>query len=199
MTVRYTTANGTARAPADYTAESGKLTFSPGQTTKTVTIAVRGENRREDTEYFKVGLSTARGAIIADGRGIGYIRDDDPDDPVVILTKSGPSTAAPRAYVTYSLSFRNLGPLPSRNASISDALPRGLSFISASGSGRYDSTTRRVRWSLGTVDVGETGILTLKTRVWSTVANGTVITNRADFRGDATWAAPAYATTVIRT
>ena len=43
MTVDYATADGTATAPADYTATSGTLIFTPGQTTKTVTV--RGQRR----------------------------------------------------------------------------------------------------------------------------------------------------------
>src|SRR3712207_7962446 len=38
----------------------------------------------------------------------GYIRDDDPDDPVVVLTKSGPADATAGSLITYTLSFRNL-------------------------------------------------------------------------------------------
>ena len=37
------TANGTATAGSDYTATSGTLTFSPGVTTRTLTVPVLGE------------------------------------------------------------------------------------------------------------------------------------------------------------
>ena len=40
VTVKYTTANGTAKAGSDYTSKSGTLTFAPGETTKTISIAV---------------------------------------------------------------------------------------------------------------------------------------------------------------
>ncbi len=43
VTVDYATANGTATSPADYTAASGTLTFTPGQTTKTIDVAVQGD------------------------------------------------------------------------------------------------------------------------------------------------------------
>ena len=36
VTVNYTTANGSATQPADYTTTSGTLTFTPGQATKTI-------------------------------------------------------------------------------------------------------------------------------------------------------------------
>ena len=39
-TVAYATSDGTATAGADYTAASGTLTFAPGQTVKTVVVAI---------------------------------------------------------------------------------------------------------------------------------------------------------------
>ena len=40
VTVSYQTANGTAEAGSDYAATSGTLTFSPGQTSKTITFQI---------------------------------------------------------------------------------------------------------------------------------------------------------------
>jgi chitinase len=77
VTVNYATSNGTATAPGDYTAASGTLTFSPGDTSKTVTVAVVGDTVPEPDETFTVGLSTPSGATIADGSGLGTIVDDD--------------------------------------------------------------------------------------------------------------------------
>ena len=42
VVVTYSTADGTAQAPGDYTAASGALTFAPNETTKTVTVNVSG-------------------------------------------------------------------------------------------------------------------------------------------------------------
>jgi hypothetical protein len=77
VTVAYATADGTAKAKSDYLATSGTLTFAPGETTKTITVAVKGDMRVEDDEYFTVNLSSAVGATIEDGRGIGSILNDD--------------------------------------------------------------------------------------------------------------------------
>ena len=40
VTVPYATADGTATAGSDYTSTSGTLTFTPGQTSQTVSVAV---------------------------------------------------------------------------------------------------------------------------------------------------------------
>ena len=77
VTVQYATADGTATASSDYTAASGTLTFAAGQTSKTVTVAVRGDTLVEGAETLRVVLSNASGATIASGAGTGTITNDD--------------------------------------------------------------------------------------------------------------------------
>ena len=57
VTVNYATANGTAVAPADYTAASGVLTFAPGTVTQPITVPVIGDTLDEPNETFTVNLS----------------------------------------------------------------------------------------------------------------------------------------------
>ena len=59
VTVDYATANGTASAGSDYTATSGTLTFTPGQTSKTITVMVNGDTTVEPDETFIVNLTNA--------------------------------------------------------------------------------------------------------------------------------------------
>ena len=59
VTVNWATANDTATAPADYTADTGTLTFTPGDTTKTITVAVQGDLLDEINERYFVNLSGA--------------------------------------------------------------------------------------------------------------------------------------------
>jgi probable HAF family extracellular repeat protein len=77
VTVVFATANGTAKAGEDYNATSGTLTFAPGETSKTITVVVRGDKKREEDETFFVDLSSAFGALLMDWRGLGTIQDDD--------------------------------------------------------------------------------------------------------------------------
>lgn len=76
VTVNCATASGTAVAGttgnADYIASSGTLTFSPGTTTRSIPVAVRGDTTAEPNETFFVNLST-----IADSQGRGTILNDD--------------------------------------------------------------------------------------------------------------------------
>jgi chitinase len=77
VTVAYQTLNGSAVAPADYTAASDILTFSPGQTSKTVRIAVAGDLAVEGPEEFSVVLGAVTNVAIADGQGLVTIVDND--------------------------------------------------------------------------------------------------------------------------
>lgn len=78
ITVSYQTENGTAQAGSDYTATSGTLTFSPGQTSKTITVNVKGDKTVEGNETFFVRLFNAStNALILDELGLGLILNDD--------------------------------------------------------------------------------------------------------------------------
>jgi hypothetical protein len=77
VTVRALTADGSARAPYDYYGKSVKLTFQPGQLTKTVYVAVRGDYRREPNETMFLLFAWPTNATIADASGTGGIINDD--------------------------------------------------------------------------------------------------------------------------
>ncbi len=77
VTVRYATVNGSALAGSDYTAASGVLTFMPGQTSKTLTVNLRGDTGVEPDGTFTVKLSAPTGATLRDGQGLGTILNDD--------------------------------------------------------------------------------------------------------------------------
>jgi Calx-beta domain len=77
VTVNWATADGTALQPSDYTPASGSLSFSPGETTKSVTVAVNGDTSAEPNETFLVILSAPSGATLADSQGQGTITNDD--------------------------------------------------------------------------------------------------------------------------
>ena len=53
------------------------LTFNPGETSKPITVAVKGDTLDENDETFFVQLSNPNGATLADAQGLGTILDDD--------------------------------------------------------------------------------------------------------------------------
>ena len=107
VTVKYATANGTATAPADYTAKALTiLTFAPGETTKTVPVTIVGDTRDEVTESFKLVLSAPTNAAIALGTGTCTITDDDPAPSITIsnATATEPDTGTRAVIFTVRLS-----------------------------------------------------------------------------------------------
>ena len=78
-TVAYEDAEtGTATAGTDYTAvTAGTLTFAPKETSKTITVVVKGDDESEGNETVVIALSSLSNATIAEGKGSGTIIDDD--------------------------------------------------------------------------------------------------------------------------
>lgn len=77
VSIDYAAADGTARQPADYAPASGTLSFAPGETSKTIGVAVVGETTYEPDETLTLTLGKAIGATIADGSATGTITNDD--------------------------------------------------------------------------------------------------------------------------
>lgn len=76
-TVRYGTVDGSAAAPADYTATAGILSFAAGERTKTVIVPIVDDAVGEVEESFTFRLTDAVGAGLLDPIGVATIQDDD--------------------------------------------------------------------------------------------------------------------------
>jgi hypothetical protein len=79
VTMSFRTVDGTATtSDNDYVAKIGTLTFAPGETTKTITIEVKGDSMRETDETFFVELFGNSGnSLFTNTRGVGTILNDD--------------------------------------------------------------------------------------------------------------------------
>ena len=88
VTVGYATSDGTAVAGTDYTSASGTLTFDPGETAGTVSVAVLDDSVDDDGETLTLRLSNASGARIADATATGTINNADPV-PLAWLARFG--------------------------------------------------------------------------------------------------------------
>ena len=85
VSVDWATADGTATAGEDYTASSGALTFAPGETTKTISVALLDDGESGSGETFTLQLNNVVGHEVELGSAAatGTIRDG---EPVVALT-----------------------------------------------------------------------------------------------------------------
>ena len=75
----FRTVDGTATvSDSDYIAKSGTLTFAPGETTKTITIVVNGDSKKEANEMFYLDLfGNSSNSLFSKNRGLGTILNDD--------------------------------------------------------------------------------------------------------------------------
>lgn len=113
-----------ATSDVDFTAVTGQsLTFTPGQTQKTVSISTINDSLLEATETFQLNLSNpSNGSQIATAQGIGTINDNDGtlgfvlSKSAVTVDESGTSetfsivlTSAPTSNVVFNVSSNDTG------------------------------------------------------------------------------------------
>jgi hypothetical protein len=79
VTVSFRTVDGTAKtSDNDYVAKIGTLSFNPGETTKTITIVINGDSKKESDETFYIDLFDNSGnSLFTKNRGVGTILNDD--------------------------------------------------------------------------------------------------------------------------
>jgi hypothetical protein len=78
VSVSFRTVDGTAKSGSDYVAKTGTLTFNPGETTKTITIAVNGDSKKEADETFQLELhGNSSNSVFIKSWGVGTILNDD--------------------------------------------------------------------------------------------------------------------------
>ncbi len=95
VTVSYETADGTARAGADYTETSGLLTFQPGRTSETISVPLKNDMVFEGPETFTLGLFDPSNAMLTTAEITGTITDDNADTESTAISLSvAPSTVS---------------------------------------------------------------------------------------------------------
>ena len=179
VTIDFTTQDGTAKAGSDYTAKSGTLTFAPGEKTKTITVDVHGDTTTEPNETFSVKLSNAKNATIGDDTGQGTIVNDDVSAIADLsIGKSGPASARNGVNYSYSLSVSNGGPGAATGVVVTDKLPAGVNFVSASPGCTNSSGT--VTCTVGVLAKGASKTLTITVQPQTQGSK----TNTASVKGD---------------
>ncbi|RYG97518.1 MAG: hypothetical protein EON57_13650, partial [Alphaproteobacteria bacterium] len=126
ITVKFATANGTAVAGPDYVAQSGALTFAPGETSKTVKVLAAGDSLDENDETFGVQLSAGVNAGIARAKGVGTIKDDDSS----AISVNSPSITEGNASVDtgFTSSDRHVRGICHKGQSLHDAFHLAVDF-----------------------------------------------------------------------
>jgi|GEM_PF-1885028 len=88
VSVDFTTTDGAATAPADFAAQSGTLTFTPGETSKQITIDLNPDTLDEEDESFGVLLTNPINATLAASAAQTVIVDDDAEPEVSVVSSA---------------------------------------------------------------------------------------------------------------
>lgn len=109
VTVSYSTADGTGPQAAiggvDFFNQTNQtLTFDPGETQKTISIATEDDPIVEPTENFRVSLFNPAGATIATATATGLIDDDDASAPTISIADAADVAEGNNAMFTVTLS-----------------------------------------------------------------------------------------------
>jgi|GEM_PF-3445180 len=149
VTLNYGTSLGTANITSDYDEVlGGTLTFQPGETSKTISIAVHGDSVFEANETFYLNLSNATNADFLVQQATGTILNDDAVPTISVADASaseGHSGLMPMAF-TVTLSNPSSEPVTMRYSlengtaiSPGDYLPAGTYLVAVGTS--YDDAT----------------------------------------------------------
>ncbi len=138
VTVDYATGDASwygsiATAGTDYQAASGKLTFAPGETTKTIAVNVTSDRLAEYQEYFAVNLSNATNSHLSYGTAIGTIVDDDAHISVNNVSVKEGNSGTTYLTFTVSLSAASDSTVTVRYATENGSAAAGSDYKAASG------------------------------------------------------------------
>jgi hypothetical protein len=177
VTVGYATANGTATAGSDYTAASGVLTFTAGQTSQSVAVPVLGDSVIEGDETFLVNLTGPTNATLADGQAVGTILNDDlpalsVDDVTVAEGNGGTTTAT----FTVSLSAASPSAVTVSYATANGTATAGSDYVAQTGNltfaaGQTSRTISIVVNGDASAEPNETFLVNLGSPVGATIAD----------------------------
>ncbi len=97
---------GSAETPDDYTLlTSGKFQFSPGETSKTVSIRIKADEGKEPQENFELRLYNPQNCVLEHEKVTITINDDDDNIAGLVIPSGG--FASPDSYPGYNLVWRD--------------------------------------------------------------------------------------------
>ena len=136
VTVDFGTTGVTATTGDDFDPNSGTVTFDPLETAQPIDVVSNQDAFDEAAETFNVVLSNPQNASFFndDDTAVGTITDDDTAAADLDVSKevegTGPFTVGQN--VTFTITVTNHGPDSATNIVVTDVLPAGMTFVSAS-------------------------------------------------------------------
>lgn len=113
ISLRYSTADGTAVGGTDYnTANDLLLNITPGTTSTGFGVLIFGDAMHEPNENFFVNLSSPVNAVLADAQGTGTINNDDPVPTLSVFASGGQEGDSGLSNVNVTIQLSNPTYLP---------------------------------------------------------------------------------------
>ena len=177
--VAYATANGTATANGDYDSRQFSVSFAPGETSKTITIDVHGDQTHEPDETFFVNLTSAENATIADGQGVGTIIDNDPVPSITVFDNSAFEQTGADNNVSFTVRLSNpsFSAISVDYATADGTALAGSDYVAASGTVTFNAGQTEKTFNVTikddtTDEVNETFLVNLSNPSNATIADG---------------------------
>ena len=139
VTVNYAVQDGAigydaATSGTDYASSSGTITFTVGETTKTVQVRIFADELEEGDEGMTLVLSNPSHASIHVDRTIGVIQDDDLLPTIVVNPASATEGTDDLAKFTVSLSFASDTTVTVEYQTVDGSAHSGVDYGSVAGS-----------------------------------------------------------------
>jgi uncharacterized repeat protein (TIGR01451 family) len=159
------------RHPQGSLIEADLGTLQPGETrsiTLTTTAAKPGQQFNEMT-------ALADGGVEASARATVKVVE-----PALQVRQTGPATGYLRGEIGFGVEVSNPGSAACKNVQVSETLPEGLEFVSASDAGQYTPATRTLTWTLAAQEPGAQRVLTFRAKAATAGDWAWAVAGRAD-------------------
>jgi hypothetical protein len=182
VTVNFATSDGSAIAGQDYTPQSGTLTFSPGETSKSVAINIINDIILEPDEYLWLDLSNSSAAYILKSRGTGTIKEN--QSAKISISSASANEGSPLIFsITRSANIANQVSVSWSTAN--GTAQSGVNYQASSGVANFPSgvttatvTVPTIRDFISTADLNMNVALSSPSsgaEIFSGSANGSII------------------------
>jgi glucose/arabinose dehydrogenase len=181
VSLNFTTADGSASAGSDYVLNSGPLSFSSGEVSKSIDVTVSGDTTFEGNETFNVNLSGLVNATFADNQGVGSITNDDAQPAISIndVSLNEGNTATSTASFTVSLTNPSSQTITVNFATANNTAVAGVDYVATSGTVTFapGQVSQPVNVTINGDELTEPPSVTFNVNL-STPANATITDNQ---------------------
>ncbi len=186
VTVDFATSDASATAAQDYIAQTGTLTFAPGQTQGTISIALLDDNTDEADETLTLTLSNASRGSVGGDPAIGTIRDDDAPPVVTLIARVASEASALSA--TVRLDAPSSSTVTVDFATQDGTATAGLDYVAQTGTLTFAPGDTLATFELQTIEdrlkePTETVEVLFSNPVGATLAPGSVVLSLEDDDG----------------